>query len=210
MHGDDILGFVLSVALILLCWTAGWLTTRKKLFGHLSGEVARKIVHIGVSNFAFIYLYIFKNWVWPFAGLLLFAAINFAVEIKHDRRRSWGTVQYPLVIALLILLVRFGIGTPMAVAASLLGMGYGDGLASIAGMTLGRRRIPGTDGKTYAGSIALLVVVFLVCFFFAGCPLLLSVLTALAAALAEAYTPFNLDNITVPVVIFVMTGLINA
>ena len=209
MHGDDLKGLLLSLLLICAFWAISFFIKKKNLFGSLSGEIARKTVHIGVSNFAFIYLYVFKTWIWPFAGILFFGLVNFIIEIRKDGKHKWGTVEYPLIIAFLVLLAHLGIGKPADVALALLGMGYGDGFAAVVGMTAGAAVLPGTDRKTVVGSIAMLLIVFLLCRFFAACSVLLSILTAFAATATEAYTPFNLDNISVPVVIFAVSGLIN-
>ncbi len=174
----------------------------------MSAEVARKVLHIGVSNFAFIYLYVFESWYIPFAGLLAFAVMNVFVELRSDMGRGWGMVEYPLVSALMILLVHLGVGTPQAFAAALLGMGYGDGLAPLAAAIIGGPSIPGSKGKTYAGSTVLLLCVFAACLLVTDLSIGICFLTALLGALAEAYTPFGLDNVTLPLVIFAMTGIV--
>jgi len=210
MHGKDVMGLGLTLSLVGLCWSIAVLVKSRKLFGPMSAEVGRKILHIGVSNFAFIYLYIFENWYIPFAGFLAFAALNVFVELRSDMGRGWGMVEYPLVCALMILLVHLGVGTPRAFAAALLGMGYGDGLAPLAGKAFGGPVIPGTEGKTFSGSTVLFVSVFTVCLMITDLGVGACLLTALLAALAEAYTPFGLDNVTLPLVIFAMTGLVYA
>jgi len=209
MHGNDILGGVLSVALILVCWGIAYVIKKNKPFGDFSKEVARKLVHIGVSNFAFIYLFLFETWYVPFGGLILFAFINLYIELNTGSRRSMGTVQYPLVMAFIVLMVHLGYGTKASCAAALLGMGYGDGLAALAGIRFGGKKLPGSRKKTFTGSITLFAVVLAVCILTTGRPLYLCLLASLAATLAEAYTPFGLDNITVPLVIYAMTGLMN-
>jgi len=208
VRGNDITGIVLTVILIGLCWTAALVIKKKKLFSPHSVEVARKIVHIGVSNFAFFYLYIFETWYVPFSGLVVFACINLWIELNTGSRRSWGTVEYPLVIALLVLLVRFGIGSRIALVCALLGMGYGDGLAAIVGLYAGKVHMPGSTRKTVAGSLTVFTAVFLVCCTMSGLGLGFCLLTAALTMLAEAYTPWNLDNISVPVLIFVLTGVL--
>ena len=209
MPGKDILAAALSAGLIFLCWTVAYVIKKKCPDSEYFKEVARKLVHIGVSNFAFFYLYIFETWYIPFAGLLVFAAVNLFIELNTGSRRSMGTVQYPLVIAFIVLMVHLGYGTKESCAAALLGMGYGDGLAALAGLKFGGMKLPGSSKKTFTGSIVLFFVVLLVCILITGKPLFLCIFTALAATLTEAYTPFGLDNITVPLVIWVMTGLIN-
>ena len=209
MHGKDILATALTCALVFSFWGVAYVIKKKESFGSFSKEVARKLVHIGVSNFAFFYLFLFETWYMPFAGLLAFAVINLFIELNTGSRRSMGTVQYPLVIAFIVLMVHLGYGTRESCAAALQGMGYGDGLAALVGLKFGGIKLPGSEKKTFAGSITLFLAVLVVCIAITGRPLFLCIFTALAAALAEAYTPFGLDNITVPLVIYAMTGLIS-
>lgn len=208
VHGNDLKGIVLTLALVGLCWAVTLFIKNKKLFGPMSAEVGRKILHIGVSNFAFIYLYVFESWYIPFAGLLGFAVMNVFVELRTDMGRGWGMVEYPLVSALMILLVHLGVGTPRAFAAALLGMGYGDGLAPLAGRAVKSPVIPGTKGKTLSGSAVLFAAVFIVCLAVTGLSAGACLLTALLAAAAEAWTPFGLDNVSLPLVVFTMTGIV--
>jgi len=209
MPGKDILATALTCALVFSCWGVAYVIKKKQSFGSFSKEVARKLVHIGVSNFAFFYLFLYETWYMPFAGLLAFSVINLLIELNTGSRRSMGTVQYPLVMAFIVLMVHLGYGTKESCAAALLGMGYGDGLAALVGLRFGGLKLPGSEKKTFAGSITLFFVVLVVCITITGRPLFLCIFTALATALAEAYTPFGLDNITVPLVIYAMMGLIN-
>ena len=209
MHGKDLLATALTCVLVFICWGVAYVIKKKQSFGSFSREVARKLVHIGVSNFAFFYLFIYEEWYMPFAGLLAFSVINLLIELNTGSRRSMGTVQYPLVMAFIVLMVHLGYGTKESCAAALLGMGYGDGLAALVGLRFGGMKLPGSEKKTFSGSITLFFIVLAVCITITGRPLFMCIFTALAAALAEAYTPFGLDNITVPLVIYAMTGLIN-
>ena len=209
MPGKDILAAGLTVALVVFWWIVAYVIKSKFPENEYLKEVARKLVHIGVSNFAMLYLYMFETWYMPFAGLLVFSVINLFIELKTGSRRSMGTVQYPLVIAFIVFMVHLGYGTKESCAAALLGMGYGDGLAALVGLGFGGIKLPGSKKKTFTGSIVMFFVVLLVCIVFTGRPLFLCIFTALAATLTEAYTPFGLDNITVPLVIWAMTGLIN-
>lgn len=226
MHGD-LAGLALSVLLIALCLGSSVLVAKKgkTVFGSHCPEVARKIVHIGVSNWFFIYLLVFESDLWPMIGLGAFAVINAVMNItglfgrlmaQDSKKRNWGLVQYPVSIMILIAMCHCGIGNKVAVGCAVLGMGYGDGLAAIMGMNLGKRKLPGSV-KTLAGSLTMLVVTLAVtlilnlvlgCAHEASAVVAMALGTAVVATFAEAYTPFGLDNITVPVVIFLLAGLI--
>lgn len=227
MHGD-IWGLLLSVALILSCLIASFLVARhgRKAFGDLCPEIARKIVHIGVSNWFFIYCHVFESDLWPIIGLAGFAVINAVMNMsgglhvlmgQESTKRNWGLVQYPISIIILIMLRHFGIGDMVCVGCGVLGMGYGDGLASIVGMKIRSKNLPGKTKKTVAGSITMacitFVVVFLLNIFYKqGVEMtrlvLVSLLAGVSAAFVEAYTPFGLDNISVPLTIYLIAGLI--
>ena len=227
MHGD-IWGLLLSVALILSCLISSFLVARhgRKAFGDLCPEIARKIVHIGVSNWFFIYCHVFESDLWPIIGLAGFAVINAVMNMsgglhvlmgQESTKRNWGLVQYPISIILLIMLRHFGVGEMVCVGCGVLGMGYGDGLASIVGMKVRSKNLPGKSRKTVAGSITMacitFVVVFLLNIFYKqGVEMaklvLVSLLAGVSAAFVEAYTPFGLDNISVPLTIYLIAGLI--
>ncbi len=227
MHGD-IWGLLLSVALILSCLIASFLVARhgRKAFGDLCPEIARKIVHIGVSNWFFIYCHVFESDLWPIIGLAGFAVINAVMNMsgglhvlmgQESTKRNWGLVQYPISIIILIMLRHFGVGDMVCVGCGVLGMGYGDGLASIIGMKVRSKNLPGKSRKTVAGSITMacitFVVVFLLNIFYKqGVEMaklvLVSLLAGVSAAFVEAYTPFGLDNISVPLTIYLIAGLI--
>ena len=244
VHGDA-LGIVLSVSLIGICGLLALLVVRfgkrrlgkggpKELRSVLYPEIARKIVHIGVSNWFFIYYFVFERSFWAIVGLCAFAVVNAAFNLsgamgslfaQAPSKRNWGMVYYPLSIVLLIVLADLGFGDRLCVGCALIGMGYGDGLAALVGMRFGRHgfhsSLTGGGGnakhghKTVEGSLTMFLAVFasfvllnallgdsgvlsVLCFGF---------LAALASTFAEAYTPSGLDNVSVPLVIYVLAAL---
>ena len=226
MHGD-VPGLVLSVLLIVLFLGLSFLIVKKgrARLGDSCSEVARKVVHIGVSNWFFIYHYVFESDIWPIAGLAAFAVLNTVMNVsgglqavmgQEDKKRNWGLVQYPVSIIILIVLKILGVGDDVALGCAVLGMGYGDGLASIAGRALKSRRISERNPKTIAGCLTMFAVTFVIVVLLrtamGGAEALPSVLVALGVAafatVVEAFTPFGLDNITVPLVIYLIVGLI--
>jgi phytol kinase len=112
-----------------------------------------------------------------------------------------------------ILLKHFGLGDMAAVGCAVLAMGYGDGLASLVGKAVKSKRLGSWTKKTYAGSITMvcvtMIVVILMKVFiggvsFTGTLVLKAALVAVFAALVEAFTPFGLDNMSVPIAIFLV------
>lgn len=227
MHGD-LAGVLLSVGLIGLCMGLSAVNARygKKAFGSLCPEVARKMVHIGVSNWFFIYAHVFETDLWPVLGLAGFAVINAVMNVtgglhavmgQDSTRRNWGLVQYPVSIILLIALKHFGVGDIVCVGCGILGMGYGDGLASLVGMKVRSGRMPGRTKKTVAGSLTMALVTFAVVVvlnlaYRSGADpvrvVLVGLLTGICSAAVEAYTPFGLDNISVPLAIHLLSWLV--
>lgn len=258
----DVLGIILSVCLIGVCGLLALLVSKAGSRGgctascgcpntdgrtSLYPEVARKIVHIGVSNWFFIYYFVFEGSFWAIVGLCAFAVVNALLNVsgamgvlfsQSSKKRNWGMVYYPLSVVLLILLAQSGFGDRLCVGCSLIGMGYGDGLAAIIGMRFGRHPIyplhpscsdvrsgspvcqggsepKGRSGKTIEGSAVMFAVVL--CSFVllnvllggVGLPRALGfgIIAAAASTVAEAYTPLGLDNVTVPLCIYIAAVL---
>lgn len=201
---SDILIFLYSFLFIILCIFAVYVIHLKTDF---SAEVLRKLVHIGVSNWYFFYLK-FHFATAPITGLLIAATLIFlCIYYKFPQRflggvvknRSWGLVYYPLSIIVLIILVQYNVINKASLGCGLLSMGYGDGLAAIAGTKLGKRKISKITGKkSWIGTFTMFAVCLIICIFLKGwSPVILVV--ALAGAAIEAFSPLGLDNVTVPV-----------
>ena len=101
-----------------------------------------------------------------------------------------------------------------ALGCAVLGMGYGDGLASLVGRHVRSPKLWKDSKKTVAGSATMAVVTFIVVllvkhFYGSGDNILLSAaVCSVGATLVEALTPFGLDNISVPLTIYVIAGLL--
>ena len=197
MHGD-LYGVILTIALIGTCAGVSLL---------FKGEVKRKIVHIGVSNFAFVYLYVFESDTCPLIWLCIFVLINYVVARKEGSTR-YGTVLFPFSIIILIISKMLGLGSARDVAVATLAMGWGDGFAALAGIRFGKTKMPMCRKKTVTGSAVVFFSVILCTVFVGGKSLLSALAAAIAAVIAEAYTPYGLDNVTVPVAVFLCCALI--
>ena len=218
----DLIAFVYSLLLIATCMAISACVSRMgKSKGKEYSELARKIVHIGVSNWFFIYYFCFENNLYPLLGLVLFAIVNAFLNVtglfhklmgQESKKRNWGLVYYPISVALLIALYQAGLGDKVTIGCALLGMGYGDGGAALIGRKFGKHKIEITD-KTMEGSAAMAVITFVVVFALKsllGCSsstfmlLIGSVGLGLIAAVVELFTPYGLDNITVPILIYLL------
>jgi uncharacterized protein (TIGR00297 family) len=124
------------------------------------GELARKVVHMGVGAIAFSLRFLGPLW----AAILAAGALGFNLFLLPHigGRKLWrehevssgtsiGIILYPLTVLLLIL-VFF---QRLEVAAAAWGiLAFGDGMASVAGMSLGTRKLPWNPRKSWMGSIA--------------------------------------------------------
>jgi uncharacterized protein (TIGR00297 family) len=124
------------------------------------GELLRKVTHMGVGLIAFSLRFLGPLW----SAVLAVGALCFNLfllpriggrrlwrDAEHAAGSSLGIVLYPLAVLLLILLFWFR----LEVAAASWGiLAFGDGMASVAGMALGRRKLPWNPRKSWIGTFA--------------------------------------------------------
>ena len=176
-------------------------------------EWSRKVVHIGTGP---VVLLAWGLGIARWVALPAAIAVTVATALNHRfrvlpavedvDRHSYGTVAYGASIA--ILLALFWPQQPLAVAAGVLVMAIGDGLAGLVGPQLRspRWRVLG-QGKSLAGTVAMsggaLVVLVLLQLIAQsqgmaapGWPQLIAI--ALLATALEQGSSFGIDNLTVP------------
>jgi phytol kinase len=184
---------------------------------HVDSEVVRKFIHIGVSNWWFILLWAFADLTFALIGPIVFIVANAAAVFSgaagilgvHDRRRNLGLVYFPISLTFLIMGYYLDAIPQWAATIGALTMGYADGLAALVGKKWGKAvPIKVSGNKSVLGS-AIMFAVTLAIVATVGqayalpqawsAPWLLkAVLIALVATLLEAYTPWGLDNLSVP------------
>lgn len=200
--------FVIGVFFIVgLCVKLKW----------LSGEYARKAIHISVSHWWFIAMFYFEKATEAAIVPLFFIAFNYVLHQKNclrfmereDDFRSFGTIYY--AISLFVLAIwSFGIERPEIGGMGILVMGYADGFAALVGTRFGKHKLNVFNKrKTVEGSLTVLVIASLVVFAFnQGFDMGFSVFEILflgfAAMILEGITPLGFDNLTVPVGISVL------
>ena len=128
-----------------------------------AGEVARKLVHIGVGGIAFAMRFlgplgsalcaagavVFNLWVLPRIG-----GRKLWREAEAGSGHALGILLYPVAVLVLVLLF----WRRLEVAAAIWGvLALGDGMASLVGMSLGERKLPWNRRKSWAGTLAYLV-----------------------------------------------------
>ncbi len=182
-------------------------------------EWSRKVVHIGAGPVVLI--------AWGFgidrliaipaaAIVTLLAALNHQLRvlpaIEDVDRHSYGTVAYGASITLLFLL--WWPGRPEAVAAGVLVMAFGDGLAGLVGpaipsptwQVLGERRSLAGTAAMALTTLAVLFSLAAVCGATAPAPIALVLIAALATGL-EQVAWLGIDNLSVPLAVACLWAL---
>ena len=124
------------------------------------------------------------------------AQVTAAAARKRDENKFvLGPVTLCVGILLCALLYR-----PLPAAIGIYALAFGDGLASLSGKLWGRVRIPGTQGKTAAGSLTCFAAIF-ISSFAAGRNATASLVLALAGMVIEVLPLKDFDNVLIPVLI---------
>ncbi|MBD3371638.1 MAG: hypothetical protein GF403_02855 [Candidatus Coatesbacteria bacterium] len=206
------LGLAISYAFVfVVLGTAGLLAKRQRI----SGETARKIVHIGVSNWIVLALFLFQDWYVAIIGPASFIVINF-LSWRFDLfpgmesgDKSPGTVFF--AVSLTVLTGHFwwlwnstGVDLRYVALIGMLVLGWGDGMAAVFGHRYGGRKVLGD--KSYVGCLAMFLTSLTVCFIVLALlgphnlttTLLVSLSLAATATLSELLLPGGWDNLLVP------------
>ncbi|MEM1202377.1 MAG: TIGR00297 family protein [Acidobacteriota bacterium] len=127
----------------------------------LSGrEILRKVVHMGVGLFAFAVPFLgpFYSALCALAALLMNLFVLPRVggkmlwrQDEEARGRSTGIVLYPAAVLLLILVFWDRLEVAAAIWAIL---AFGDGMASVVGMSIGGPALPWNPKKSWSGTFA--------------------------------------------------------
>lgn len=190
----------------------------------IKDETVRKFIHILSANWWLILLKFIDDPLIAVIGPIGFVFINslFIFYPKlgtpfgcSNKNRNFGLVYYPFSLIILILYSYLGALDISAATVGVFCMGYGDGFAAILGSKWGKKKIPlPTGGKTYFGSIVMVIVCFLSSFIILALMsdltltviIFSSILISLVATLVEVITPLGLDNISVPILSALIAG----
>ncbi len=173
-------------------------------------EIVRKSIHMMVAFVPTMARYnIYLTFSALVAGLLLYSYSEFmrlrGVELSFisrvtsaaSRSRDNGFILGPVTLAIGSMMALMLYPEPAA-AIAIYALAFGDGFSSLFGKMFGRISIPFTGGKTYAGSSACLVSVFLTTLAISG-SVRVAVIIAVAATLIEVLPTGDLDNMLLPV-----------
>ena len=176
-------------------------------------ELTRKVVHIGTGNVILIaWALNIPAWVGIAASLffggvaLLSYVLPLLPGINSVGRRSFGTFFYAVTIGLLVAWF-WPLAQPQFAALGILIMTWGDGLAGLVGKAWGRHgyELAGMT-KSWEGSLTMASVSTVIALMIlwgtttGPWPWLLSIAISvgLVAALLESFSPWGIDNLTVP------------
>ncbi len=197
----------------------------------------RKIIHIGAGMWIWGILALFDTWTYgiiPFATFIVLNFIFYRFQIFKAMDAvdsSPGTVYFAISITILFALLWRTGGAPDRVpiaAAAVMAMTWGDGMASIVGQKYGKH-IYTTFGhkRSQEGTLAMATATFLVVLltlvwlpasalspnsialpFWSA--LLMTVIGAAVATVAEAFSPAGTDNLSVPLLTGLVLFILNA
>ena len=194
-----------------------------KLFERLGKEASRKFIHIMLGNWWIIAMIFFDNVIWAAFVPATFVIINYisykkniiaVMERDDNNEEGLGTVYYALSL-LILSIITFGvINKPELGLIPVLVMAYADGLAAIFGKKIKSKKINiGKTQKSVAGSLTMFIVSFvLIAGFLAHIGIVMwplyAIIMSLFITIIELISVKGLDNITVPIVTFIMLMLI--
>ncbi len=212
------LGYILTFGWVFL--VLGLTLALKKKTG-ADDEVSRKIVHVCVA-FAYIPMYFCFGSTWhllvPPAVFIVLNAVSYrrglfaAMERTDESKKSLGTVYYAVSMTVMAALCLAAPRCLPCYAMGLFCMALGDGFAPIFGaIRRGNRRLFGE--RTLYGTISVFVICLIVAalisaIFRMGLPAWAIALIALAAAALELIGSRGLDNLTLPLGVFLLSTLL--
>ncbi|MDY0293563.1 MAG: SEC59/DGK1/VTE5 family protein [Candidatus Methanomethylophilaceae archaeon] len=220
MTADDIIALLLVYSLI-----GATLATYIILERRGSGLDTRKVVHIMIGNFVFVWWMFSESWIMLVFFVLPFGALVLAAAIAAGRGKGGMVGDMSLKghrLGLFFYVISIGVLASLfpdhlaAASVGIVAMTYGDGFGSIIGKAFGKRRM--LNGKTLEGSLGVfaatavmtLVVVGFYCLLaswnlyapmYGAAPVwMLAPAAGVCAAVLEAVTPGDYDNLTIPIV----------
>lgn len=207
------LGYLLTyLYLLLILLIANVLSEKFKV----SKFITRKIVHIGVSFCFFIMYYYFKFTIHMIIPPITFIILNYLSYKKNifkgmEDEHSFGTIYYPISVFIMALLTYFNNNLVEAYAIGLFCMGLGDGLAPIIAHYFKSNKI--INNKTIVGTTtvliaSILVVIFFNSFYNLDFNIFKIMIIGLSASLIELIGIKGLDNIYLPLGIFLIVWLL--
>lgn len=210
----NLLGVIFSFVYI------GVLMLSAQYFEKWDKEASRKFIHILLSNWWLIAMAFFDNMMTALIPPIAFVIINFmsyhgnlihVMEREEEKQDGLGTVYFAFSLIPLVILSYGVTQNPLIGLVGFFVMAYGDGFAAIAGKAVKSKeyKVFGST-KTLAGSSVMFVtslIITLAVFVYANTVLfwLKAIILAVIATILEAVSAKGTDNLTVPVIISLLT-----
>jgi phytol kinase len=201
------LALLLSFAYVLAVIGAGEGLRRWR---RLDTGFTRKFIHVGVGMYSLLAINLFTERTWAVIPPLAFVIINWLdwrygviQAMTSSSRANLGTVYFPLAFAVIVWIFW---ERPALLMASLMPLTWGDALAAVVGERYGRHtyRVFGStrslEGSLTAYGFSAIATGLVLAGFGVPAAVVTALLTALAATLVEAISPWGLDNLAIPAV----------
>lgn len=210
---NNIIGFIISVIYIL------FVLLISKLLENKGEEISRKFIHIALCNIWFIFAYFFDSLICAVilpTFFVFFNALSYKYKIVKSMERKendgFGTVYYAISIVAIVI-ITYSVGNPWIGLSGMLIMGYGDGLAAIIGQKIKSKEFKvGNTKKSIAGSLTMFIISMFILLIILNMLnvqyfIIKAIVIALIATILEFISIKGLDNITVPVIVTLLTVL---
>lgn len=179
-------------------------------------EGSRKFIHIGVSNWWILAMFLFDQDTYylamipPFSFIILnYLSYRFnlvkPMERKHKTENDLGTVYYAVSL-FIIAYFAFYYDIIHIGALAILAMGYGDGFSAIIGGTCKSKVL--YHKKTLAGLITVFAFTLIIGLILFPNQWYYILIIASVASGVELFTKKGLDNLTVPLIVFILGVLL--
>lgn len=210
----NIIGIIVSYVFIIV------VVILAKLLEKQGKEASRKFIHIILSNWWFIAMYFFTNWIWASIVPLSFIIINYISYksnlikvMEREKNDGLGTVYYAISLFAISVFTFGVIHKPEVGLVSVLVMGYGDGLAGVVGRAIESKTFKvGNTTKSVAGSMTMFLITFMLVSIFLGAKgielfAIKSIIIAAILTIVEATSVKGTDNLTVPLSVCIILSL---
>ncbi len=174
-------------------------------------EVVRKTIHMLIAFVPFLAAYdVMATMVLLGMGIVFY---TFAETMRLNGRRIILVTDITLFAIrdrdrgkLVLGPITLGIGAMLSLllypepasSIAIFALAFGDGFASLVGSLFGKKKIPFTGGKSYIGTFAGFLAVFIITFKITG-NLLFSLIISTATSLFELFPTKDIDNLIIPV-----------
>ena len=219
------IGVLLSFGFVFLVIGVATLFDKLNVF---NDEGSRKFIHIGVANWWIVAMLVFapEDYLWAIIPPATFIVLNYlsyrfnlikSMERDEQSANDLGTVWYAVSLLIVTFIAFYSASLEASHwlfhsdalrigALSILAMGYGDGLSAVLGKHIPSRKLYGN--KSLVGSLTMLVATLTIALILFPSLWFIMVLVAIAATLIELFTPKGLDNLSVPLILFLLLMVI--